>query len=137
MQKKTIQLSPSGRKPRTGPLGSYEDMIVQALNSFDDNKGVKPKDIFDWMEINCIGIPEGFRPSASQALKKACQKERVIRINGLYKINKDYDNNKNNKSKKRKKQLKRKECMSLSLFINNILILYYKKNFFKFKLNLY
>ncbi|ORX50688.1 hypothetical protein BCR36DRAFT_397383 [Piromyces finnis] len=111
LQKKTIQLTPSGRKPRTGPLGSYEDMIVQALSSIDDNKGVKPKDIFDWMELNCIGIPEGFRPSASQALKKACQKERVIRINGLYKINKEYDNNKNNKSRKRKKQIRRKDCM--------------------------
>jgi hypothetical protein len=92
IQRQAIQLTPSGRKPRTGPLGSYEDMIVQALISIGDINGSKPKDIFDWMEQHCLGIPEAFRASASQALKKAVEKEKVQRIgNGLYKMNKKYE----------------------------------------------
>jgi len=92
LQKQAIQLTPSGRKPRTGPLGSYEDMIVQALISIGDINGSKPKDIFDWMEQHCLGIPEAFRASASQALKKAVEKEKVQKIgNGLYKMNKKYE----------------------------------------------
>jgi len=102
MQRKAIQLTPSGRKPRTGPLGSYEDMIVQALISIGDINGSKPKDIFDWMEQNCIGIPEAFRASASQALKKASHKGKIKKIgNGLYKINPEYVRNKMDKKKKK------------------------------------
>lgn len=101
-KKKAIQLTASGRKPRTGPLGSYEDMIVQALYSINDSNGTKPKDIFDWMEYHCSGIPEAFRASASQALKKAASKGKINRIgNGLYKVNKGYEQNELNKKRKK------------------------------------
>ncbi|KAI8821154.1 uncharacterized protein EV422DRAFT_56076 [Fimicolochytrium jonesii] len=76
-------------RPRmTSALGSYEDMITLAVGEMRDRTGSKPKNIFQWMADNIPDLPEHFRPSASQSLKKAVDRGRLIRgPNGLYTVN--------------------------------------------------
>ncbi|KAL7751357.1 hypothetical protein RI367_003217 [Sorochytrium milnesiophthora] len=60
-------------------LPAYEVLIAQALAALQNPDGVAPRVIFDWMQENYPDLPRGFRGSATQALKKALHKRRVLR----------------------------------------------------------
>ncbi|RHZ80508.1 hypothetical protein Glove_134g178 [Diversispora epigaea] len=70
-------------------LPSYEEMIVQALESIADPAGSAPRSIFEWMK-STYPLHKKFRASASQALQKAVKKERVFRIGTVYQLNPNY-----------------------------------------------
>jgi len=96
------------KKARGGPSGSYEEILVMALQSLnnsshshsnsnsntenqEENRGSKPREIFNWMDRYCDGLPDHFRPSASQALKKAVNRGRILKLGGgFYKVNSDW-----------------------------------------------
>ncbi|KAJ7095755.1 hypothetical protein B0H15DRAFT_1019836 [Mycena belliarum] len=60
-------------------LPSYEDMIVEGLNAFNDPDGMAPKDLFNWI-AGRYPVQSNFRPSASQALQKAFRRGRFKKL---------------------------------------------------------
>lgn len=82
---------PTQRRKTPHNFGSYEDMIARALQAHSGPRGLKPKEIFIWMEQNIPGLPENFRASATQALKKGVDRTRFLRVDsGWYQVNPDY-----------------------------------------------
>ncbi|KAJ1559243.1 hypothetical protein HK405_011454, partial [Cladochytrium tenue] len=71
--------------------GSYEDMIAKALERLNEPEGSRLKSIFDHIEANIPGVPDSFRQSASQALRKGVERGRFVRLStGMYRLNSDY-----------------------------------------------
>ncbi|KAJ1501245.1 hypothetical protein HMI54_008678 [Coelomomyces lativittatus] len=70
-------------------LPAYEDLIAEALMEMG-NGGYPPRLIFNWMESHYTHLPEQFRGSATQALKKAWKKGRFTRHERKYKLNPTY-----------------------------------------------
>lgn len=95
--------------------GSYEDMITNALIRLEGDfatsngetekyPGSKPKIIFNWMEQNVPGLPENFRASATQALKKGCARGKFKKEGAsLYKHNPDFKNSINSSGRRGRK----------------------------------
>ncbi|KAJ3208592.1 hypothetical protein HDU67_006664 [Dinochytrium kinnereticum] len=72
--------------------GSYEEMISMGILRLDQGEGVKPKLIYDWMETYFNDLPDNFRASASQALKKGVDKGRFLKRGpGTYELNGGYE----------------------------------------------
>ncbi|KAL7751371.1 hypothetical protein RI367_003231 [Sorochytrium milnesiophthora] len=65
--------------PAERRLPAYEMLITEALTALNKPGGIAPRIIFDWMQENYPDLPRGFRGSATQALKKALHKRRVLR----------------------------------------------------------
>lgn len=83
------QATTAGRKvPRDingNPLPSYEELIVQAIQSINHPVGCAPKTIFAWIAAN-YAVATNFRPSCSQALQKAFRKGRLIKDGKVYRL---------------------------------------------------
>ncbi|KAL7748211.1 hypothetical protein RI367_006397 [Sorochytrium milnesiophthora] len=79
-------------EPRLPRLPAYEEMIAEAVTQLNDPEGVSPRAIFDWMQQTYPMLPRSFRGSATQALKKALHRKRLIRTKRSgYIINPEYD----------------------------------------------
>ncbi|KTW26168.1 hypothetical protein T552_03059 [Pneumocystis carinii B80] len=74
-----------------GDLPSYENMIIEALTSIHEPRGVPPRIIYEWMESNYPTLNPRFRASASQALQKAVKKGRLQKDGSNYFLNTDYN----------------------------------------------
>ncbi|KAJ1558502.1 hypothetical protein HK096_011331 [Nowakowskiella sp. JEL0078] len=57
-------------------IGTYEDLIADILKKLGK---ASQKDLWPWMQSNVYPLPDSFRASATQALKKGIEKQRFIK----------------------------------------------------------
>ncbi|RKP03038.1 hypothetical protein CXG81DRAFT_17392 [Caulochytrium protostelioides] len=81
----------SARRHFAAHFGTYEDLMIEALESLGQPQGSKPRDIFKAMAQKHPGLPDNFKQSAAHALLKALGRGRFLRAHrGAYLVNYAY-----------------------------------------------